>query len=116
MLLTWYAMNKNQRNLGIKTCDILFFYNFLQLRTASNLNFRNSDPAVVYKLSQITSQHETSEANNRLGMELDNEANGFLQQAKVINFLISIKKECNCSKGDILEFLPEPSNHERHDE
>ena len=52
---------------------------FLQLRVASTLNFRNSEPAVVYKLARINSMQEASEGNNKLGSDLGNEANQFLQ-------------------------------------
>jgi hypothetical protein len=46
---------------------------------ASTLNFRNSEPAVGYKLSRIVSMQESAEANNKLGSDLGNEANQFLQ-------------------------------------
>ena len=51
----------------------------LQLRVASTLNFRNSEPAVFYKLARINSMQEASEGNNKLGSDLGNEANQFLQ-------------------------------------
>ena len=53
--------------------------NLFQLRVASTLNFRNSEPAVGYKLSRIVSMQEGTEANNKLGSDLGNEANQFLQ-------------------------------------
>ena len=45
------------------------------------MNFRNSNPPAAFKTSRIISMLDATEANNRLGSDLVNEADSNLQNA-----------------------------------
>ena len=64
-----------------------------KLRDAKMLNFQNSDPAVSFKATKIREQMMASEANNRLGNDLNREANGFLREARDAYTNINNKNE-----------------------
>ena len=49
---------------------------------AKDFNFRNSDPPASVKAARINSMKDATEANNKMGTDLVNEAEIFLQEAQ----------------------------------
>ncbi len=52
-----------------------------KIREAMAMNFRNSDPPAAHKTSRITALLEASRSNNKMGTQLNNEADELLQTA-----------------------------------
>lgn len=64
------------------TIVISLFVLLLQIQIAKDYNFRNSDPPASFKTARINSMKDATEANNRMGTDLVNEANVFLEEAQ----------------------------------
>jgi hypothetical protein len=54
---------------------------FHQVRIASSLNFRNSEPPASFKTLRISSLIDSAESNNDMGSSLVNEADEFLKSS-----------------------------------
>ena len=53
-----------------------------QIQVAKDSNFRNSDPPASFKAARINSMKDATEANNKMGTDLVNEAETFLGEAQ----------------------------------